>query len=147
MRPAVTDRLLGAALALGVAIALGVALGVALAACQAGSSPSRGSVAASSSASTSSPSAPVAASAPSAPASPVDGIVLSIDSKGLADVRGFTLRAADGHVYAFTLGQLENGAQFPPGHLAEHQATGSPVRVSFRIEGGQLVVYRLDDAS
>ncbi|MGZ6269465.1 MAG: hypothetical protein ACXWMU_02695 [Candidatus Limnocylindrales bacterium] len=72
---------------------------------------------------------------------------MSIDSKGLADVRGFTLRAADGHVYAFTLGQLENGAQFPPGHLAEHQATGSPVRVSFRIERGQLVVYRLDDAS
>ena len=43
------------------------------------------------------------------------------------------------------IGILENGAQFPPGHLAEHMANASPVRVFFRDEGGQLVVYRLED--
>ncbi|HEX8941209.1 MAG TPA: hypothetical protein VF763_13700 [Candidatus Limnocylindrales bacterium] len=87
------------------------------------------------------------AAASDVPTSPVDGVVLHIDSTGLAAVQGFTLRTPDGHVYAFTLGQLDNGAQFPPGHLAEHQATGSPIRVSFRVEGGRLVVYRLEDAS
>ena len=46
----------------------------------------------------------------------------------------------------FKIGTLENGAEFPPGHLAEHLATSSPVRVYFRAEGPDLVVYRLEDA-
>jgi hypothetical protein len=80
------------------------------------------------------------------PASPVDGIVLSVDSQGLTNVKGFTLRTIEGYVLTFTLGQLENGAQFAPGHLGEHQATALPVRVFFRQANGQLVVYRLEDA-
>jgi hypothetical protein len=43
------------------------------------------------------------------------------------------------------MGPLENGAAFPPGHLAEHQATAEPVRVSFRLEDGARVAYRIDD--
>jgi hypothetical protein len=81
------------------------------------------------------------------PSSPIDGVVLSVDASGLSQVHGFTLRTAAGAVLRFTLGTLENPTQFPPGHLAEHQANASPVRVSFVAgpEGG-LIVYRLEDA-
>jgi hypothetical protein len=80
------------------------------------------------------------------PASPIDGVVLSIDSGGLTDVHGFTLRTAAGQVLTFKLGTLENPTQFPPGHLAEHQANALPVRVYFIAGDGTLVVYRLEDA-
>ena len=81
------------------------------------------------------------------PASPVTGILTGIESTGLTKVTGFSLRTADGREVSFRIGILENGAQFPPGHLAEHLATSSPVRVFFRVDGGHLVVYRLEDAS
>ncbi len=74
------------------------------------------------------------------------GIILTIDSSGLTQVHGFTLRTSEGEVLSFTIGQLDNPTQFPPGHLAEHQASASPVRVFFRSEQGSLVVYRLEDA-
>jgi hypothetical protein len=81
------------------------------------------------------------------PSSPVDGVVLTIDSSGLSDVHGFTLRTSSGEVLTFTLGTLEDPTAFPPGHLAEHQANALPVRVSF-VAGsdGRLVVTRLEDA-
>ena len=79
--------------------------------------------------------------------SPVDGVVIGVDSVSLTDVRGFTLRANGGFAFGFVMGDLENPTEFPPGHLAEHQATSTPVRVSFRIENGERVVYRLEDAS
>jgi hypothetical protein len=78
--------------------------------------------------------------------SPVEGVIIAIDSAGLADVRGFTLRVSGGFAFEFALGPLENPTAFPPGHLAEHQATSSPVRVFFRLDGGRRVVYRLEDA-
>lgn len=78
-------------------------------------------------------------------ASPVDGVVTSVDAAGLTDVRGFTL-SNGGFSFAFRLGALENATEFPPAHLAEHQATSSPVRVWFRLEGGVRVAYRLEDA-
>ena len=89
---------------------------------------------------------PTVAPVGSLPPSPVDGVVVHIDSAGLSDVRAFDLRLSDGTVLAFTLGPLENGAQFAPGHLAEHEATGAPVRVFFRTVNGRPVVYRLEDA-
>jgi hypothetical protein len=73
-------------------------------------------------------------------------VVVHVDSAGLADVKGFDLRLNDGTILAFILGPLENGAQFAPGHLSEHQATGVPVRVSYRVVNGVLIVYRLEDA-
>jgi hypothetical protein len=89
----------------------------------------------------------VAASAAAAQlVSPVDGQVVKLDTEGLTKVRGFTLRTNAGQVLAFRLGVLDNGAQFPPSHLAEHMATGSPVRVTFRVEDGVPVVYRVEDA-
>ena len=74
------------------------------------------------------------------------GIVSSIDSEGLTNVRGFTLRMPDGRELEFAIGTLENGAEFPPGHLAEHQAVASPIRVWYRTEGDALVAFRLEDA-
>ena len=59
----------------------------------------------------------------------VDGVVIKVDSTGLASVSGFTLRSDDGLTLAFTLAGLRNGTIFPPGHLAEHQATSSRIRV------------------
>jgi hypothetical protein len=80
------------------------------------------------------------------PTSPVAGIVIAVDSAGLDQVKGFTLRTNDGSSVVFTLGTLENGDEFPPGHLKEHQAAASPVLVFFRQENGQLVVFRIEDA-
>ena len=45
------------------------------------------------------------------------------------------------------LGDLENGTEFPPGHLVEHQATAQPVRVWYRTENGARVAVRLEDAT
>lgn len=84
---------------------------------------------------------------PSFPVSPIEGIVVSVDSTGLGQVRGFDLRSKSGTTH-FQIGSLENPTEFTPGHLAEHQATSSPVRVYFRVEDGghSAVVYRLEDA-
>jgi hypothetical protein len=80
------------------------------------------------------------------PRSPVAGVVTSIDSQGLDKVKGFTLRTRSGIELTFVIGQLDNGAEFPPGHLAEHQASLEPVLVYFKVEGGNRVVYHLEDA-
>jgi hypothetical protein len=76
----------------------------------------------------------------------MEGVVVGIDSEGLTRVNGFRLRSLDGTETTFTIGILENGVEFPPGHLAEHMSTLSPVRAYFRDEGGSLVVYRIEDA-
>ena len=80
------------------------------------------------------------------PESPVAGVVIAVQSAGLDKVSGFTLLTSGGLQLHFTLGRLDNATDFPPGHLAEHQATLNPVLVFFRIEGGKLVVYHLEDA-
>jgi hypothetical protein len=74
------------------------------------------------------------------------GVVVNVDAVSLTEVRGFTIRTPDGRTLAFRIGALENGAEFPPGHLGEHVATATPVRVTYRDEGGELVAVRLDDA-
>jgi hypothetical protein len=76
----------------------------------------------------------------------VEGVVVAVDSAGLADVRGFTLRRPGGETLVFLLGELEDADQFPPGHLAEHQATAAPVRVWYRMEGDERYAVRLEDA-
>lgn len=74
------------------------------------------------------------------------GVIVEVEAEGLSDVRGFTLRLDDGELVPFELGRLENAAEFPPGHLAEHQATAERVRVWFRVDGGSRVAVRLEDA-
>ena len=75
------------------------------------------------------------------------GVIVGVDSAGLTNVRGFTLRTNDGATTAFKIGVLENGAEFPPGHLVEHQATAQPVRVWYRTDGSTKVAIRLEDAT
>ena len=81
------------------------------------------------------------------PVSPVVGVIVDIVSAGLDKVTAFTIRTDGGERLTFAIGVLENGAQFPPGHLSEHRATLEPVRVYFRVAGGTLVAYRIEDAS
>jgi hypothetical protein len=84
--------------------------------------------------------------APVALPDPVTGAVIRLDAEGLTRVTGFRLRADDGIETDFRIGILENGAQFPPGHLAEHMATSTRIRVYYRDEAGERVVFRLEDA-
>ena len=84
---------------------------------------------------------------PPIPASPVDGVVVSVDAASLGEVRGFDLRTSDGAVYRMKLGRLENETEFSPSHLAEHQATSSPIRAWYLLDNGFPTVYRLEDAS
>lgn len=81
-----------------------------------------------------------------APRQTETGLVIAVDSSGLTDVRGFSIRTDEGQTVVFQIGVLENGAQFPPGHLLEHEATGVKVVVTYRGEGGALVAVRIDDA-
>ena len=85
---------------------------------------------------------------PDGPAPPalVEGVIVGVDSAGLGDVRGFTLRQAGGQTLEFRLGELENAVEFPPAHLAEHQATAQPVTVIYRMEGKERFAVRLEDA-
>jgi hypothetical protein len=76
----------------------------------------------------------------------VTGVIVKVESEGLTDVRGFTIRT-DGNVdMVFVLDRLENGVAFPPGHLVEHQAASSPIRVWYRTEGSVNYAIRLEDA-
>jgi hypothetical protein len=75
------------------------------------------------------------------------GVIVGVDAASLTDVRGFTLRTTDGGTVAFKLGALENGSQFPPGHLVEHQATAQPVRVWYLTDVSGKVAIRLEDAT
>jgi hypothetical protein len=76
----------------------------------------------------------------------VVGVVVAVDSQGLGLVRSFTLRLPGGDQEVFSLRALQNGTAFPPGHLAEHQATAAPVRVTYRVEGTERLAIRLEDA-
>jgi hypothetical protein len=81
-----------------------------------------------------------------APGSPIRGVIVAVDSRGLDDVRSFTLRADDGSIHVFDLRELQDTAAFPLGHLAEHQATAEPVLVAFREQDGVLLATGIDDA-
>ena len=63
-----------------------------------------------------------------------------------APVFGFTLLATDGQTLTFTLGDLDNAADFPPSSLYDRLSTEDPIRVFFTIVGGNLVVYHIEDA-
>jgi hypothetical protein len=89
---------------------------------------------------------PGASASATIPNSPVAGVVTSVDAVALDQVHGFTLTSAGGQELTFVIGTLENGDEFPPGHLKEHMASVTPILVSFKRENGALVVYRLEDA-
>ncbi len=75
------------------------------------------------------------------------GVVVQVDgSGGLNNVNGFVLRQPGGALTEFSLRDLRNGTQFPPGHLAEHQATAAPIRVWFLVDGNENMALKLEDA-
>jgi hypothetical protein len=74
------------------------------------------------------------------------GIVVAVEATSLSDVQGFSIRTPDGRTVDFRMGQIENAAQFPPGHLAEHKVSLVPVRVTYVAEDGGPVAVRLEDA-
>jgi hypothetical protein len=76
----------------------------------------------------------------------VVGVVTEVDATSLSDVCCFTLRTSDGQTLMFELGQLQNGVDFPPGHLAEHQATATPIRVWWKAGLDSRLAIRLEDA-
>ena len=76
----------------------------------------------------------------------VDGIVIGVDSTGLANVSAFRLRTDDGRTLQFGLRSLRDPVAFPPGHLAEHVANSVRVRVWYRDSAGQLEALWLEDA-
>jgi hypothetical protein len=80
------------------------------------------------------------------PGSPVRGVVVAVDSRGLDDVRSFTLRSEDGAILVFDLREMGDSPTFPLGHLAEHQATAEPVIVTFRVDDGILIATEIADA-
>ena len=77
---------------------------------------------------------------------PVTGVVVAVDSAGLGDVRGFTLRQPGGELLEFSLRELQNAIDFAPAHLPEHQATAEPVRVWYRTDGEERLAIKLEDA-
>ncbi len=79
-------------------------------------------------------------------ATTVDGVVVAVDARSLTDVRSFDLRTADGQILTFGLAGLQNGVAFPPGHLAEHKVTATPIRVWYRISSDPLQALYLEDA-
>lgn len=89
---------------------------------------------------------PGVSASPTIPESPLAGVVTKVDAVALDQVHGFTMTSAAGQELTFVIGTLENGDEFPPGHLKEHMASSTPILVYFRQENGALVVYRLEDA-
>ena len=75
------------------------------------------------------------------------GVVVAVQATSLSDVQGFSIRAADGRTVDFRIGALENGASFPPGHLAEHRVSLAPVRVTFVDRDGAHVAVRVEDGA
>ena len=76
----------------------------------------------------------------------VTGVVAGIQSEGIDRVRSFSVRTDAGQIVQFDFGIMQNAAEFPPGHLAEHQATGQRVKVFYLEQGGSRVAVRIDDA-
>lgn len=77
----------------------------------------------------------------------ITGVIVGVQAESLDDVKGFSLRTEAGQVVEFLIGTLANPTEFPPSHLAEHQATGQPVRVLYLQQGESMVAVRIDDAS
>jgi hypothetical protein len=75
------------------------------------------------------------------------GIVFSLDSPALGRVDSFELLSRDGEIRTFDTSELRFRPEFPASHLAEHQVLGDAIVVTYRTEGGRLLVTQLDDAA
>jgi hypothetical protein len=77
----------------------------------------------------------------------VTGVVLTVDQPSAGNVDGFTLRLCDGQVLTFTVGVVDQDeGAFPPEHLTEHQRTAEPAKITYKVQNGQNVATKLQDA-
>lgn len=77
-----------------------------------------------------------------------EGVVIAVDG-GLADVRRFTIRTAEGSDLTFeVLGDVRFHGAGPLGHLRSHLATGAPIAVTYQtLEDGSFAAIEVDDVS
>ena len=73
------------------------------------------------------------------------GIVTSVDTPAFGRVDAFELRTGDGERLRFDTTELEYRAGFAAPHLSEHQRLSDAIAVTFRRDGGRLIVTRLTD--
>jgi len=73
------------------------------------------------------------------------GVVIAVQATSLTDVQGFSIRTSDGRTVDFRAGPIEDETTFPPGHLAEHKVSLSPVRVTYVDRDAAHVAVRLED--
>jgi hypothetical protein len=75
------------------------------------------------------------------------GIVIDVRQTGPATVTGFTLRADDGRLMDFQVGETSLGdGSFPSVHLRDHLASSQRVAVRYVTTDDGLVAIRLADA-
>lgn len=74
------------------------------------------------------------------------GVVVAVEATSLSSVQGFSIRTTDGQTIDFRVATLENGADFPIGHLSEHKVSLSPVRVTYVVKDGGNLAVRIEDA-
>jgi hypothetical protein len=75
------------------------------------------------------------------------GIVLDVRQAGPAVVTGFTLRADDGRVMEFLVGETSaTDGSFPSIHLRDHMASAQRVAVRYVETDDGLLAIRLADA-
>ena len=73
----------------------------------------------------------------------VTGVVSEVDSAGLTDVNGFTVRSQD-ETFDFVV-DSNTELSFPPAHLNEHRISGEPVRVTYEERDGELYAVSVED--
>lgn len=75
------------------------------------------------------------------------GVVVQVNGTSPSAISSFVLHTADGQLLTFTVGPVTfDQTSFPPEHLREHQALAQPVKVTYKIENGQDVAVKLEDA-
>lgn len=76
------------------------------------------------------------------------GIVTNVTGPSATVVDSFTLRTRQGQVIVFSVGRLDisNGGLQAP-HLRVHLVSGAPITVQYKVDNGQYVALRYDDAA
>jgi len=72
----------------------------------------------------------------------VEGVLTSMEARGLGDVGSITLLTAQGKEVRLLV-DPSVGAHWTPGHLRDHMIGADPLTVYYRQSGRDLVVYRI----
>ena len=74
-----------------------------------------------------------------------EGVVLEVESPALGQVDSFVLLDSEGERLTFDTTELEFRSEFPASHLTEHKVIGDVIEVTYKTDGGRLIVTQLDD--